>query len=221
MKKYICIAFLSFFSGAAYTQTLNWATLEEDHKHILNLNAGLDFGVKYGVEYGYQFKAMSLPTVANIEYSFPSGDKFFDDFKTKMGINVKWFTHQGFTVSTKIQGVFRRIENDNVRLVNFGTDISGTVGYYRPKWFVATEVGFDKAIVTHFKHSQGYKDVYPNVANGWFEPATGGNFYYGLQTGFSFGRNDIYLKAGKVLTQDFKTTPILPFYAQLGYNRKF
>ena len=28
-----------------------------------------------------------------------------------------------------------------------------TAGYYQRKWFVAGEAGFDKAIVTHFKHS--------------------------------------------------------------------
>jgi hypothetical protein len=39
-----------------------------------------------------------------------------------------------------------------------------------------------------------------------------------LQTGFSFGRNDIYLKGGKLVTQDFSTTPLLPYYFQVGYN---
>ena len=91
-------------------------------------------------------------------------------------------------------------------------------GYYKQKWFVAGEAGFDKAIVTHFKHTATYKQNFPSVQDGWYEPATGGNFYYGLQTGYSFRRNDIYLKAGKILTQDFNTTPMVPFYLQVGYN---
>ena len=111
--------------------------------------------------------------------------------------------------------------NDFVRLVNFGSDMSGIVGYYRPKWFVAGEFGFDKAIVTHFRHSKAYKDQYPGVVDGWYEPATGGNLYYGLQAGFSFRKQDIFLRAGKILTQDYKTTPMVPIYGQLGYNIKF
>ena len=61
-------------------------------------------------------------------------------------------------------------------LANFGSDLSSTIGYYKPKWFVATEVGFDKAIVTHFKHSDLFKEHFPDVKDGWYEPATGGNF---------------------------------------------
>ena len=91
-------------------------------------------------------------------------------------------------------------------------------GYYKPKWFVAGEAGFDKAIVTQFKHKDLYKQNFPSVKDGWYEPATGGNFYYGLQTGLSFRRNDIYLKAGKILAEDFSTKPMVPFYLQFGYN---
>ena len=106
-------------------------------------------------------------------------------------------------------------------MLNFGSDFSGIVGYYRTHWFVAGEVGFDKAIVTNFKHSELYKDQYPDVVDGWYEPATGGNFYYGLQAGFSFRKQDIYLRAGKILTQDYKTKPLIPYYGQLGCNIRF
>lgn len=91
-------------------------------------------------------------------------------------------------------------------------------GYYQKKWYVSGEAGFDKAIVTHFKHSDLYKQNFPSVQDGWYQPATGGNFYYGLQTGVSFKRNDIYLKAGKILTQDFSTAPLVPFHLEIGYN---
>ncbi len=202
-------------------QTINWASLKEENKHIVNASFGLEYGVIYGLGYGYQIKTRLFPIVANLEYSFPSGNKIFDDFKTKIGGQIRWIEYHGFQFSTKIYGVFRRYENDFVRLVNFGSDMSGIIGYYRPKLFVAGEVGFDKAIVTHFKHSKAYKDQYPDVVDGWYEPATGGNFYYGLQAGFSFRKQDIYLRAGKILTQDFKTTPMVPIYGQLGYNIKF
>jgi hypothetical protein len=108
-----------------------------------------------------------------------------------------------------------------VRLQNFGSDLSGIAGYYRRQWFISGEFGFDKAIVTHFKHAKAYKDQFPEVVDGWYEPATGGNVYYGLQAGVSFKKHDVYVRAGKMLSQDFKTQPLLPLYGQLGYNIKF
>jgi hypothetical protein len=144
-----------------------------------------------------------------------------DDFKTRLGGNMHWISYRDFRFSTNLYAVFRRYQNDFVRLANFGCDLSGTIGYYRKKWFAATDFGFDKAIVTHFKHSEIYKSQFPGVVNGWYDPATGGNFYYGLQAGCSFGKNDMWIKAGKTISQDFKTKPVVPMYGQLGYNLKF
>ena len=99
-------------------------------------------------------------------------------------------------------------------------DIVG--GYYQPHWHVAVEIGFDKAIVTHFKHSESFKqNVYALVQDGWYSPATGGNLTYGLQGGLSFKKMDVFLKAGRVITEDFTTTPQVPFYAQLGVDYRF
>jgi hypothetical protein len=120
-----------------------------------------------------------------------------------------------------LQAVFRRYENDYARLVNFGSDFSGALGYYRKHWFVGGKFGFDKAIVTHFRHSQSYKDQYPGVVNGWYEPATGGYTYFGAQAGASFGKVDLYVEAGKTLAQDFKTKTLVPMYGSLGFNLKF
>ena len=219
-KEYILIPVLALFIGSLNAQTINWAGLKEENKHIINASFGMEYGVIYGLGYGHQFKTRLFPLIADLQYSFPSGNKILNDFKIKIGGQIRWIEYNGFQFSTKIHGVFRRYENDFNRLLNFGSEMSGIVGYYRPRWFVAGEVGFDKAIVTNFKHSKEYKDQYPGVVDGWYEPATGGNFYYGLQAGFSFRNKDIWLRAGKILTQDFKTTPTIPIYGQLGFNIK-
>ncbi len=219
--KIIYISGLILSIRSVNAQTINWANINDGNNHIVNASFDLEYGVIYGIGYGYQIQTGFFPIVANIEYSFPSGNKIFDDFKTTIGGQIRWIEYHGFQFSTKIHGVFRRYENDFARLVNFGSDMSGIIGYYRHRWFVAGEVGFDKAIVTQFKHSNAYKEQYPDVVDGWYEPATGGNFYYGLQTGFSFRKLDIFIKAGKILTQDFKTKPMIPIYVQLGFNIKF
>ncbi len=201
-------------------QTLNWKALDNT-KHILNVNLGLDYSLSYGLGYGYKLNT-KLPIVLNAIFSMPSGKTMFDDFKTKIGGQVRLFNKSNFVGSVSIFGVYRKHQTDLVTLQNFGSDMKGIIGFYKPKWFVAAEVGFDKAIVTNFKHSQKYKDeIYVNVVDGWYEPATGGNFYYGLQTGKSFKRADITLNLGRVISQDFKTPLLLPYYINLGYNIRF
>jgi len=218
---YILILAATVMMGSAQAQTINWAGLREENRHIINVNMGLEYGAIYGLGYGYHFPARLFPFITTIEYSFPSGHTIFDDFKSKVGVQISLIEFHNFRFNARLQGVFRRYENALVRFTNFGSDISGVIGYYRSRWFVAAEVGFDKAIVTQFKHSELYADRFPGVVNGWYEPATGGNLYYGLQTGFSLKKHDIYLKADYVITQDFKNRPMIPYYAQLGYNFRF
>lgn len=214
------IAFLLIFTSSLQSiraQALNWNTLDST-KHIININTGLDYSLSLGLAYAYMLNT-KLPSVLKANISTPIGEKLFDDFKTKIGAQVCAINTSNFKGTISIFGVYRKYQANLVRLQNFGSDMKGTFGYYKPKWFVAAELGFDKAIVTHFKHSQTFKDeIYADVLDGWYQPSTGGNFYYGLQTAYTFKRSDISLSIGKVISQDFKTTPFLPFYLELGYN---
>ena len=220
MFKIKILALFVFISFNGYSQTINWSRLQKADRHIAGIYGGLEYSLISGIGYGYQLKT-KMPIVLLADFSMPWGEKLLDDNKTKLGATFKLARAGNFHFTAKIQGVFRRYESDFVRMVNFGSDQSATAGYYKKKWFVAGEVGFDKAIVTNFKHAQLYKDVYPNVQDGWYEPATGGNFYVGLQSGVSFKKSDLTLRLGKVVTEDFKTTPGIPFYFQLGYSFRY
>ena len=217
--KRISILMLSLIiAGAAFSQTLNWSNLKKDQKHILHASAGLDYGLNFGAGYSYQLKS-KWPILLGVEYSFPSGSDLTDDFKTKIGGQIRLARLNNFHFSARMEGIFRRYNNQHaVRLLNFGSDFAAAIGYYKTKWFVAGEAGFDKAIVTHFKHADSFKESFPSVQDGWFEPSTGGNFNYGLQAGYSFSNSDISIKAGKLLSQDLTTKPFIPFYVKLGYN---
>lgn len=224
MKTLIKIALLSTLLAMinpVHAQPVNWARLDEGNKHVISANLGFEYGFVYGLAYRHQFRTGLFPFLASIEYSAPAGNDIFDDYKFETGVLIRWIKLNDFQFSTKANGVFRRYENDFARLVNFGSDMTGIMGYYRSRWFTSFEFGFDKAIVTHFKHSREYQILNPIVANGWFEPSTGGNFYFGLQTGLSIRASDISLRMGKVLTQDFRTTPYIPYYFQFGYNVRF
>lgn len=218
-KNIIMIVLLSL-SAIAKAQSINWKNLTAKDKQFVSASINAAYGLIYEVGYGYHVNA-HVPVVLHAAYSFPSGNKLTDDFKTRLGATFQIYEVNNVRFSANVYGVFRRYENDFVRLLNFGSDLSGIIGFYKTKWFAAAELGFDKAIVTNFKHSSFYKNNFPSVKDGWYQPATGGNFYYALQAGYSFHRNDIYLKAGKIITQDFTTSPSIPFYGQLGFNFKF
>lgn len=218
MKTKILIILLLSIVINSFSQNINWRNLTKEQKHIVNINIGLDYGTTIGIGYAYKLNT-KLPIVLNTEFSIPFGDKTFDDLKTKIGAQAEIIKIGNFSTTLKAHGVFRRFENDNARFLNFGSEFSVISGYYKPKWYIAGEFGFDKAIVTHIKHGDAMREYYPEIKNGWYIP-TGGNFFYGIQSGFSFGRNDLNIKIGKLIAQDLKTTPTLPFYIQFGVNRK-
>jgi hypothetical protein len=204
----VLAASLLTFSPRGLSQTINWRSFGENQKHLINVNAGLNYGTIIGVGYGY-----------NAEYSFPTGKNLFDDFKTKLGVQVRALALGNFLATVKVHGVFRRYQSDAVTLKNFGGEFAAVFGYYKPKWYAAGEFGFDKAIITHAKHSAYLKESFPELHDGWYIP-TGGNFFYGIQLGGSFKNNDLYLKAGRMVAQDFRTSPLLPFYAEIGINHR-
>ena len=220
MKKITIISLvLLILSKISFSQQVNWRAFKEGQQHIINVNMGIDYGTTFGLGYGYKLKT-KIPLIANIEYSFPGGKTMFDDFKTKFGGQAEVLKMGNFSTTLRVYGVFRRFENESARFLNFGSEFSTAFGYYKLKWYVAGEIGFDKAITTNVKHSQWAHENNPDIQDGWYLP-TGGNFSYGIQSGISFNSNDLYMKLGKLITQDFKTSPYLPYYLQVGYNRRF
>ena len=206
-------------ANLSLAQNINWRGLNDDQTHLINLNVGWDFASTIGISYGYNLKT-NIPIVMNVDFSLPFGSIFLDDFKVKLGGQAKLLTLGDFSAALKAYGIFRRYENSIARLLNFGSEFSGVVGYYRSRWHAAAEFGFDKAVTTQVKHSALTREHFPDAKDGWYVP-TGGNFFYGIQAGYSFESYDIYSKIGKTVTQDLKTTAMIPFYLQLGLNRKF
>ena len=218
--KSIIITIISFFLlKNVIAQTINWKTMNSSN-HIVTAGIGWDYSIAFSAGYGYQLKS-KLPLVLNGNFTKPSGKDLLDDFKTKIGGQIVLLNLSKIKGAITLNGIYRRYENNLARLQNFGSEMRCAFGYYNPKWFIAVEADFDKAIVTHFKHSDGYReDIYSEVLDGWYEPATGGNFSYGFQAGYSFRKSDITFNFGRIITQDFETTPLIPFYLRLGYNYK-
>jgi len=219
--KFILTAFTLLLTNGVFAQTINSAGLRQDDVNIIHTSINIDYGVTAAVGYNRKLNNSLFPVFTGIEFSAPAGNDIKGDYKVKLGGQIRLIKMNDFQFAVKLQGVFRSYDSDFVHLLNFGSDIAGTVGYYRTNWHAGAEAGFDKAIVTHFRHSSIYKQQYSGVKDGWYEPATGGNFYYGIHAGYSIAMVDINLKAGKVISQDFSTKPTLPFFSQLGINYRF
>lgn len=202
----------------SFAQLVNWRSFAPNQQAV-SASIGLDYGLVYGIGYAKRFNTR-LPLVVNADYTFPSGRTLLDDFNVRMGGQVEVLHAGNLSATVKVNGIFRRYESSEVRLLNWGAELTGLVGYYRPTWYAAAEVSFDKAVITQVKHSAFVLENLPELRSGWYIPA-GGNFQYGVQAGTSFGRTDLSLKAGRVINQDFRLTPFFPFYAQLRISQRF
>lgn len=201
-------------------QTLNWESLQPEQKNIASIDSGYEYAFVFGAAYGYS-SSLFFPVVYQIEFSIPAGLPVLDDFKTKIGGNILWLGLNDFRFSTDIKGVFRKYENAYVQMLNFGCDFSGSIGFYKPTWFIAGQAGLDKAIATNFQHSKEMHGLYADIQNGWYQPPTGGNFYCGLQGGVSFHTYDITAKGGRMVNDNFNTTPLINYYAMISVNKKW
>jgi len=122
------------------------------------------------------------------------------------------------TGSTAVIG--RGTENSIYRGYNFGVDLTGTLGLYRPRWFVAAEFGLDKAVVTRVTHSEWYRTYfYADAKDGWYRN-TGGTVHYGLTAGLTVGRVELLARYGMQRTEKLnELTP--PMYASIGLGLAF
>jgi len=116
--------------------------------------------------------------------------------------------------------ITRGTENTIYQGLNFGADVTGTLGLYRHRWFVAGEFGFDKAIITHITHSDWYRTYfYPDAKDGWYLTG-GGTFHYGGVAGLTLGATELVARYGWRRTENWDAlTP--PMYATVGIGVGF
>jgi hypothetical protein len=217
----IAITILIAAANSGYSQNINWKSLGEEKQNIANLNIGYDYGLTTQIGYSRVLNTFK-PIVLSADYSFPMGEKLFDDFKVRYGGQIEIIEINGFSATANVMGNFRRHETEMVRVTSFGSEFSIISGYYKPKWHIAAEFGFDKAISTHLKHSDIMKEnYYSAIKDGWFV-STGGNWFYGIQASKTLGTNlGVSFRAGLTNAQGSDVNALLPYYAQVGLVKRF
>ena len=142
------------------------------------------------------------------------------DARARLATQTSLLQWRSVHLTGSAAAIVRRTDNINFRAINFGADISGTLGVYRPGWFAAGEFGKDKAVITHLKHSDDYRDnFFPDAKDGWYLDA-GGTYHYGFTAGVVVRGVEIGGRFGWMQTEDFNAmTP--PVYASIGIGFGF
>ena len=139
----------------------------------------------------------------------------FDDFRARLQAYSSVAHWRSLHLTGSATFITRGTENTIYRGLNFGADLTGAVGVYRPGWFVAGEFGFDKAIITHITHSDWYRtNIYPDAKDGWYLDA-GGTYHYGGSGGIAIGRVELVGRYGWQRTEEWNALDP-PMYGSLG-----
>lgn len=209
---------LSAFVAADAAAQWNVARFATERNRVYTI-AGLDPALVTSMGYGrvlsvvghdFQFTADAGVATASLDVA---------DFRARLGTQTTLLQWRSVNLTGGATFISRGTKNSIYRGFNFGSDISGTLGVYRPRWFAASEVGFDKAIITHVTHTDWYrKNYYADAKDGWYLDA-GGTYRYGIATGLSLGNTEVAARAGWLRTERFEAvTP--PLYATLGVSFK-
>ena len=207
-------------SQAGFSQNINWRSLSEDQRNVIQFNFGYDFGVTAQAGYGRSL-TWFRPVVAGLDFSVPMGGDLVDDFKARLGAQMEVAEIDGFSVTIKIASIFRQYQSELVKIESFGSELGLLAGYYESAWSVAGEFGFDKSVTSHLKHSDIMRSMFPGIRDGWYVP-TGGHYYYGIQAEKTIGeRFDLSLRLGATRAQHNDENAVLPYYLQLGVGMRF
>ena len=221
MKTFVTIILLlAGISQSSIAQQINWRTIETETKNIVHFTYGYEYSAT--AELGYsRLLNTSTPVLLSTNISIPMGNNLVDDLKYRIGGQFRFLNYRDFSASAKIMGSFRKYNNELVQVASFGTEISLTLGYYKPGWHLAGEFGFDKSIISNLKHKEVMKDNYPAINDGWYIPS-GGNFFYGIQAGVSLKRQiDLGIRIGLMNAEKGCENAQLPGYAQIGISKRF
>jgi len=198
-------------------QTTNWQAFESSNKSTIYYNMGYDFAMTARLGYGHKINAKN-PILIITDLTIPMGNDLIDDLKFRIGGQMQILRKNNIGVTATLYAIVRRHQTSLVKQIGFGSETALAIGYYKPKWHVATELGFDKSIITHLKHSDLMSDNYPGIRDAWYTDA-GGHFYYGIQASRKINtRMKIDLRLGKTNAQGDHMNALLPVYFQLGID---
>jgi hypothetical protein len=203
----------------ASAQHVNFASLEED-TNVVTVTTGAEYGLMLGAGYGRALSVADRPIIVGAHLTLGWAEVDVSDFQLRAGALAPIVGDGHWKLVGGVNAIVRGTNNEIARMMNVGTDVALLGGRYAPHWFVAAEVGFDWAMATHVAHNDDYRmAVFADARDGWYGNA-GGMVRGGVQTGVSFGRHDMILRAGRLLDVAGKPA-MFPFYGTLTFDTRW
>jgi hypothetical protein len=219
-KTYLSLLFVVLSFHFAIGQTYNWGSITDSTKHIAGATLGWEYAAIAGVNYSYKLP-VKIPVFLQTSFSIPFGKNVLDDFKSNVGLVGQLYNKKYFNSIFTLNTIYKRYANELVTLNQIGLDFKTINGFYKPKWFVATEIGLELGLTTHFKHSETYKqNIYADVQDGWYQPLSAGIMNFGVQSGYTFRQSDLIFRIGYFKSITSSVNALIPYYMTLGYNLK-
>ena len=209
----VFIAALGLACNTVAGQDLHWGQLQKDQQHFIAAKFGADYATILGVAYGYRL-AKTQPAFISAEFSAPFGTNILEDWKLRLAYQRRVWQGGDLALSLKPGMIVRTYASNIAKILNVGLELNTSLGYYRPKWFLAVEAGVDHTLASKLKQGS-LKENYPGIYEGWIG-STGGNFKFGANVGHSLGKQLVSLRLGKVYARNFRDNPTLPFYFELA-----
>lgn len=218
MKRTCLVAVLLLVGQRDLSAQWNLARVQPGDARM-HISMAVDPAVITSVGYGRFTTLFGATTSLGFEVGVVAGDAELGDYRVRLGGEVQLVRRGAFRVAASAAFMTRGTSNWVFRAVNFGSDFGATAGVYRRGWFVAGEVGFDKAIITHLKHTQEYRDQYYDAKDGWYLN-NGGTGRLGIITGRAVGGAELLLRAGIARTQGGEALAV-PAYLTIGLGFGF
>ena len=221
MKNITIITLIFFFSlNTAFAQNINWKFHPDSTTSLIHLNLGYDFGMTTQLGYAYKLNT-NKPIFLKASISIPMGKNILDDYKFNIGGQIALVEKNNFILAAAYNANLKRYETNFVRQIGIGNNISITPGYYKPKWHLAANIGFEQFVATHLKQGDIMRENYTEVQDGWFSN-TGGQLYFGVEGSKTIGkRMALNLSLGTTNAFGDDVDALLPAYLGIGLNYRF
>ncbi len=209
-----------FIANIANGQIANFENISLNKKNIIQASFGLNIAAISSIDYSRVVELKQKLYLISASVVMPMGKELFDDYKLTLGISGNLSIKNHWQAPIHIGLLGSSSNNKMAKISTFGTYISLNPGYYSESWFLASEIVYDKFILSNIANSEYYKAAYFSGArDGWYKKP-GGNYHVGIIGGKTIKSSELTLKAGIVTTE--KLVPLLvPYYAQVGYKFAF
>jgi len=216
----IAIGIVVAFPRPAQSQEINLATLDEGSPNYVHFRTGGEYGFVAGVGYARALPFLGRTILLGGDLTAPLAGLDNGDYRLRAGALVPIVGAHQWKLAGSLEPTLRAASNDVGSMISLGADVGAVGGYYATGWFVAGELGFDYAALTHIVHSDRYRNlVFAGARDGWYSNP-GGNYRLGVQAGLSFARYDLVLRVGQL--RDMRgEKPMLPLYGTLTFDTRW